>query len=39
MRFLKRLAIGLALLVAAFAVVVWMQPDCRLVEDVGHVGQ
>ena len=27
MRFLKRLAIGLVLLVAAFAVVVWLQPD------------
>lgn len=27
MRFLKRLVIGLALLVAAFAVVVWLQPD------------
>jgi hypothetical protein len=27
MRFLKRLVIGLALLVAAFAVVVWFQPD------------
>jgi hypothetical protein len=27
MRFLKRLAIGLALLIAAFAVVVWFQPD------------
>lgn len=27
MRFLKRLAIGLALLVAAFLVVVWFQPD------------
>jgi uncharacterized protein YndB with AHSA1/START domain len=27
MRFLKRLAIGLVLLVAAFLVVVWLQPD------------
>jgi hypothetical protein len=27
MRFLKRLAIGLVLLIAAFAVVVWFQPD------------
>jgi hypothetical protein len=27
MRFLKRLLIGLVLLLAAFAVVVWMQPD------------
>lgn len=27
MRFLKRLLIGLALIVAAFAVVVWFQPD------------
>ena len=27
MRFLKRLAIGLVLLVATFAVVVWFQPD------------
>jgi uncharacterized protein YndB with AHSA1/START domain len=27
MRFLKRLSIGLVLLVAAFAVVVWFQPD------------
>ena len=27
MRFLKRLAIGLVLLAATFAVVVWLQPD------------
>ena len=27
MRFLKRLAIGLVLLIAAAAVVVWLQPD------------
>ena len=27
MRFLKRLAVGLVLLLAAFAVVVWLQPD------------
>src|ERR1043166_7262753 len=27
MRFLKRLAVGLVLLIAAFAVVVWLQPD------------
>ena len=27
MRFLKRLLIGLVLLVAAFATAVWMQPD------------
>ena len=27
MRFLKRLAIGLVLLIAVFAVVVWLQPD------------